>query len=118
MLTEAALRSRLCSPEVLLGQLDRLSSLAGLPNVKLGIIEFRTRCDTPALHDFWVFDGKQVQIEMFSAELTLKQPQEIELYVKIFEDLAAAASYGRAARALITKVVDELAAEVGDDEDS
>jgi transcriptional regulator with XRE-family HTH domain len=41
VLTEAALRYRLCPPEVMLGQLDRLVSFSALPNVKLGIIGFR-----------------------------------------------------------------------------
>jgi hypothetical protein len=38
VITEAALRLRLCSPEVMLGQFDRLISLSALPNVQLGII--------------------------------------------------------------------------------
>ena len=40
VLTEAALRFRLCPPEVMLGQLDRLVSLSQLPDVRLGIIGF------------------------------------------------------------------------------
>jgi hypothetical protein len=42
VLTEAALRYRLCPPAVMLGQLDRLISLTALPNVRLGIIDFAT----------------------------------------------------------------------------
>ena len=42
VLTEAALRYRLCAPEVMLGQLDRLISFSALPNVRLGIIGFET----------------------------------------------------------------------------
>jgi hypothetical protein len=53
-----------------------------------------------------------VMVETFSAELNLAQPQEIELYSGIFDSLAAAASYGRAARSIITHVVDDLAAEM------
>jgi hypothetical protein len=51
-------------------------------------------------------------VETFSAELNLAQPQEIELYSGIFDSLTAAASYGRAARSIITHVVDDLAAEM------
>jgi DNA repair photolyase/transcriptional regulator with XRE-family HTH domain len=42
VLTEAALRYRLCPPEIMLGQHDRLVSFSALPNVKLGIIGFET----------------------------------------------------------------------------
>ena len=47
-------------------------------------------------------------IETFSAELNLAQPQEIELYAGIFDQMAAVASYGRSARAIITKVIDDF----------
>jgi hypothetical protein len=56
-----------------------------------------------------------VRVETFSAELNLRQPQEIELYSGIFEQLAAVASYGGTARAIITRVIDDLAQEVPED---
>ena len=49
-----------------------------------------------------------------SAELNLRQPQEIELYSRIFEQHAAVASYGPAARAIINRAADELAKDLGD----
>ncbi|MGP4018273.1 helix-turn-helix domain-containing protein [Saccharopolyspora sp. 5N708] len=115
VLTEAALRYRLCPPEVMLGQLDRLISLSGLPNVSLGIIAFDAPYAIAPAHGFWLLDSDRVMVETFSAELNLAQPQEIELYSEIFESLAAAASYGRAARAVITRVIDDLVPETSED---
>jgi hypothetical protein len=115
VLTEAALRYRLCPPEVMLGQLDRLVSFAALPNVKLGIIGFETAYVVAPAHGFWLLDDDRVMIETFSAELNLAQPQEIGLYAGIFDSLAATASYGRAARGIITRVIDDLAPEVPED---
>jgi transcriptional regulator with XRE-family HTH domain len=112
VLTEAALRYRRCSAEVLLVQLDRLMSLSTLPNVKLGIIGFDTQYVVGPWHAFWLRDKDRVTVETFSAELNLAQPQEVELYGTVFEQLAAVASYGRSARAIITRVMDELAADV------
>ena len=109
VLTEAALRYRLCPPEVMLGQLDRLISMAALPNVKLGIIGFETAYVVAPAHGFWLLDDDRVMVETFSAELNLAQPQEIGLYSTVFDSLAAVASYGRSARAIITRVIDELA---------
>lgn len=117
VLTEAALRLRLCSPEVMLGQLDRLVSFSSLPNVRLGIIGFRTQYTTSPWHGFWLYDNDRVLVETFSAALNLAQPQEVELYGAIFEQLAGIASYGRAARAIINGVVDDLAPEVPEDSD-
>src|SRR4030081_290293 len=87
VITEAALRFHMCSPEVMLGQLDRLISLAALPNVKLGIIAFDTHYTAPPGHGFWIYDDEKVMVETFSAGLTLAQPQEIELYPTVFDEL-------------------------------
>lgn len=115
VLTEAALRFRLCPAEVMLGQLDRLVSLSQLPNVRLGIIGFATQYATSPWHGFWIYDNERILVETFSAALDLRQPQEIELYGSAFEQLAAVASYGRDARAIITRVIDDLASPGPDD---
>ncbi|MGB8996746.1 MAG: helix-turn-helix transcriptional regulator [Pseudonocardiaceae bacterium] len=109
VLTEAALRYRLCPPEIMLGQLDRLISFSALPNVKLGIIGFETAYVVAPAHGFWLLDNDRVMVETFSAELNLAQPQELALYSGIFDSLAAVASYGRAARAIINRVSADLA---------
>lgn len=115
VLTEAVLRYRLCAPEVMLGQFDRLVALSALPNVKLGIIGFETQYVVAPAHGFWLLDHDLVMVETFSAELNLAQPQEIALYATVFDQLAAVASYGRAARGIINRVVDDLAPEATED---
>jgi transcriptional regulator with XRE-family HTH domain len=115
VLTEAALRLRLCPPEVILGQLDRLISLSTLPNVRLGIIGFETQYATSPWHGFWMYDTERVLVETFSAALDLRQPQEIELYGNAFEQLAGVASYGRSTRTIINRVIDDLAPDVPED---
>lgn len=109
VLTEAALRFRMCSPDVMLGQLDRLISLSALPNIRLGIIGFETQYTASPWHGFWLYDEEKVLVETFSAGLNLAQPQEVELYSAVFNEVAAVASYGRSARAIITRVIDDLA---------
>jgi len=115
VLTEAALRFRLCAPDVMLGQLDRLISFSQLCNVRLGIIGFETQYATSPWHGFWLYDQERVLVETFSAALDLRQPQEIELYGSAFEQLAAVASYGRSARAIINRVIEDLAAATSED---
>ncbi|MEU0987095.1 helix-turn-helix transcriptional regulator [Streptomyces sp. NPDC005953] len=115
VLTEAALRYRLCPPEIMLGQLDRLISFSQLPNVKLGIIGFETAYVVAPAHGFWILDADRVMVETFSAELNLAQPQELALYSGIFDNLAAVASYGRSARAIINRAIDDLAPPDADD---
>jgi transcriptional regulator with XRE-family HTH domain len=112
VITEAALRYRLCPVEAMLAQLDRLVALSALRNVRLGIIPFETACVIAPSHGFTLRDRDLVIVETFSAELNLAQPQEIELYASIFEQLATVASYGSQARAVITRVIDDLMGEL------
>lgn len=93
----------------MLGQLDRLVSFSALPNVRLGIIGFETQCATSPWHGFWLYDNERVLVETFSAALDLRQPQEVELHGNTFQQLASVARYGRGARAIINRVVDDLA---------
>jgi transcriptional regulator with XRE-family HTH domain len=113
VLTEAALRYRLVSPDTMLGQLDRLLNLSTMRNVRLGIIGFGTQYAIDPRHGFLLLDNDLVRVESYSAELNLRQPQEIELYGSIFDHHAAVASYRAEARAVIGRVMADLADESG-----
>lgn len=117
VIPEAALQLRLCELNVMLAQLDRMISLSTLPNVRLGIISTDTQYVIGPWHGFWLRDNERVLVETFSAELNLVQLTEIALYSKIFEQFAAAATYGRSARAIITRVADDLATETADNDE-
>ncbi|MBO2448422.1 helix-turn-helix domain-containing protein [Actinomadura barringtoniae] len=118
IVTEAALRYRLCPPEVMLAQLDRLISATALTNVRLGVIGFRAIYTRVPVHGFWILDDRLVQVETLSAELNLAQPQEIEAYTAAFRRFAAIASYGAQARAILTGLMDELRAELPDEREA
>ena len=111
VLTEAALRYRLCPADVMLGQLDRLVAVSALRNVKLGVIGLQRQYVVAPRHGFWLLDADRVMVETYSAELNLTRPPEIELYSQVFEQLGAVASYGVEARSIITRVIDDLAAD-------
>jgi len=111
VITEAVLRYRLVSADVMLGQLDRLMAISSMRNVKLGVIAFTAKYVTDPRHGFWLLDKDLVRVETYSAELNLRQPQEIELYTRIFEQHAAVASYGSMARGIIGRAMQDLAAE-------
>ncbi|GAB3432479.1 helix-turn-helix transcriptional regulator [Actinophytocola sediminis] len=108
VITEATLRNRLCAVEIMLGQLDRLISLTSLRNVRIGVIGYETQYIVDPRHGFMMYNSDLVKIETYSAELNLRQLHEIELYTATFEKLAAVASYGAAARAIIHRVIADL----------
>ena len=57
------------------------------------------------VEDFWIFDDRQVNVELVSGWLTLTQLREIAMYAKTFSELAEIAVRGAQARALITAAI-------------
>jgi hypothetical protein len=85
LVTEAALRYRVCPPAVLRGQLDRLLAVASLPNIELTVISTSIQLPFPAMHGFWIYDDKLVLVDTVSAELALRDRDDVELYMRVFE---------------------------------
>ena len=113
VITEPVLQYALSPPDVMLGQLDRIMSLATLPNVRIGIIPLDAEYAVAPAHGFWLYDDSLVVVETFAAELNLTQAGEVELYTKIFETLALDAVYDRRARALIATAAEVVEARLG-----
>lgn len=108
VVTEAALRYRLCSNDVLAGQLDRLVTLSILTTVRFGVLPFETRLPVAPVHGFHLYDDRIVLVEHFTAELQLTQPQETAAYGELFGLLAGEARYGADARIIITRALADL----------
>jgi transcriptional regulator with XRE-family HTH domain len=116
VVAEAVLRSGAAAPnEVMLAQLDRLVAATTLgPNVKFGVIPFEVQWPVFLDHGFWIIDDDFVIVETLAAELRLTRPDEVEIYAKVFDQLAAIAAYGAAARAILTRVLIARTREVGE----
>lgn len=110
VITEAVLRYRLCPPEVLAGQLDRLVSLTTLTTIRFGVIPFERQLPVAPVHGFYVYDDRVVHVEHLTAELKLSQPSEVATYITFFDRLAETARYGAEARLLITRALADLMA--------
>lgn len=109
VLEESVLRFPIGGTQVMAGQLGHLLAVSSLPSVSLGIIPLGTdRSQTWSVEGFWMFDEKQVKVELVSGHLTITQPHEVKLYKNIFRDLSGLAVFGREARARITAAIDRL----------
>lgn len=112
LVEEAVLRSVVGGREVMTAQLDHLAAVASLPSVSLGIIPLGSD-RTPmrwAVEGFWIFDAKQVSVELVSGYLTVTRPSEIDMYGRAFTELATLAVYGVDARMLIMAAARDLLA--------
>lgn len=99
----SALHTRLCPSTVLAEQLDRLLSVNGLRSVELGVIPLTAETRIAAGDDFWIFDDRLVIAETWHAEMWLDATEDVALYRKVWDTLAAAAVSGRAAHRLIAQ---------------
>ncbi|TDB96399.1 helix-turn-helix transcriptional regulator [Actinomadura sp. 7K534] len=121
LLTEAALRWRPGPARLLLAQLDRISSLATLENVTVGLLPHRAEAVTYVTHGFALFDlradtqagdGEAIaMVETVHANLTVSDPESIALYRHRWRLLKDVARYGDDARLLLDKIAAELRAE-------
>jgi transcriptional regulator with XRE-family HTH domain len=105
---EQALRTNVGGDEIMTGQLEHLLEVLKLPRLRLGIIPMDAPYRVPLNNGFWIMDEVLVQFDTYSAELSLIRPDEIALYGRAFERLAALAVYGAEARKIITGALDQL----------
>ncbi|MGW4393103.1 helix-turn-helix domain-containing protein [Streptomyces sp. NPDC004685] len=109
LVEEAALHYQLGEADAMAAQLGYLLTVGALPGVTLGVIPTSTqeRHQWPR-ETFHVYDDKLVSVELVAARIRIKQPSEIEQYVKVFGQRRSMAVYGADARALITRAIDAL----------
>ena len=105
---EAALYSRVCSPDALVGQLDRLIAVTSLPNLEFGIIPFSASLPVFPICSFMIFDTELVTAETFTGEQQVNEPDQIALYDRFFTLLRDRAAQGREAVAVIHRALAEL----------
>jgi transcriptional regulator with XRE-family HTH domain len=108
VLGEQALYTNVGGTRVMTGQLEHLLALLKLPRLRLGIIPIDAPYRVPLNNGFWILDEALVQFDTYSAELSLVRPDEIALYGRAFERLAALAVYGAEAKDTIAGALERL----------
>lgn len=117
IMTEGALCWRPGPVTMMRAQLDRIASLATLPNVSLGIVPLRRESKLICWHGFTIYDDLDdeqdpfVQVETFHAHLTISDADDVGLYARRFREFGDEAVYGENAMALIS----DMSIELGDD---
>jgi hypothetical protein len=108
---QQALKTFVGNRDVMAGQLDRLLSVMSMGRLRVGIIPARAPYVVPS-HQFIIFDDRLVHVEAVSAEISVTQPREIDLYSRSFATLARLALYGASARRIIMDELEELQRDV------
>ncbi len=92
----------------MVGQLDRLRAIIGMPRVTLGIVPAMAEAKT-AVENFVMFDNRVVKVEGHTAEITITKPREVALYGHAFGALAEQSVTGNEVRALISAALERRA---------
>jgi transcriptional regulator with XRE-family HTH domain len=114
VLTEAAVRWRFGDVTAHRIQLDRLATLATLPNIHVAVIPLDTVAPVWHGHGFVIFDGLPEGISPFVSMETLhgvqrpRDPDEIAHYLEVFERLRRVALTGEAAIQFIGGAIADL----------
>ncbi len=103
---EAALRTRLASPESMRGQLEHLAQLTELTTVKVGIVPFAAPMPVMPLSGFDIRDDV-VTIETLGGEIELADPAEVAMYESYLAMLLDVALTGAAAAELCRRVASD-----------
>lgn len=108
ILAEQSLYTTFGSDQVMIGQLDRLYSVIGMPRVTLSIVP-RIAEGLVVVENFFMFDNRIVKVEGHTAGITITQPREIALYGRAFDVLAKKSVTGEEARNLIRNALETRA---------
>ena len=112
VITEAVLRWRLGPIGVMLSQLDRIRSVATLPNVAVGIIPLVAEAAVWHSHGFNLFEGPDgedfVHVETLTAGLNISDPNDVQRYREAFDRLKGVAAFEHQSAELIERLIDEF----------
>jgi hypothetical protein len=112
VITETALAWQPATAAISREQLDRLATLAKLPNVHIGIVSRQAMRRTLTCNSFtlasWPDGRAEVNTESLTAEVVITDDQDVAAYDEMWRTQKAAAVYGSAAADLLHQLVDEL----------
>ncbi|GIG62282.1 hypothetical protein Lfu02_66540 [Longispora fulva] len=111
LLAEPVLRWMLCPAPTMRGQLDRLQTIVGMPNIRFGILPMGRQLATTPQNSFQLYDDLAVS-ETFVGE-TQHDADESAAYLRIMERLWSDAVVGEPARQLIIDASKALGATHG-----
>ncbi|MEV6525887.1 helix-turn-helix transcriptional regulator [Longispora sp. NPDC051575] len=105
LVTEAALRTRLCADSVMAVQIEHIVALSRL--VDVSVLPLAGRMPEIPTTAFVLFDRRLVTVETFHGELEMRDPKDIGLYAEIYTLLDRVALHADAARDFLSGLAAE-----------
>lgn len=108
LLTESAVRWQLCASSIMAVQIDRLVSLSHLRNIRIGILPLSAHIPDGAYHTFVTYDARLVTIELFTGQLVLRDPKDLDHYLALFDFFGSHALWRDDARSFLNELADDF----------
>ncbi|MFD4660473.1 helix-turn-helix domain-containing protein [Kitasatospora sp. NPDC058444] len=108
VICEHVLRWRIGHPMVMGTQMDRLVSLSRLPNVTIGVVPLTRQMPNFPMTCFSAHDDRLVIVETFHAEITTRDPKDVEVYLSTFAQFDSVALHGDEMRSMVESIRDEF----------
>jgi uncharacterized protein DUF5753 len=102
LITEAALKYFVCSPQAMVAQIDRVLAICSLPTVRFGVIPLGNRLPAVPTNGFWIV-GSTVLIETVDTEINTDSPADLAIYHKLMDMLWTVAAEGDDARRILVE---------------
>ncbi|MCP2260505.1 hypothetical protein LX15_004223 [Streptoalloteichus tenebrarius] len=109
LMPEHAIRWQRADPATMADQCRHLAEVSTRPNVRVAIIPREKRVSASPLHVFAVFDDRLVLVELFSGEVALRDPQDVDYHLSLFQFFLGHALVDDEARDLLGSVAAEFA---------
>ncbi|GAA3735254.1 transcriptional regulator with XRE-family HTH domain [Spinactinospora alkalitolerans] len=109
VLTEAALRWKLGDARMMAAQMDRISNLSTLTNVRVGVLSWERSVPQVPKSAFVIRDEREVAVEGFTTHQSITDPRDIAFHLQLFELFADSAVYDGEARDFLARLAREHA---------
>lgn len=108
LLTEPAVRWRLCESSVMALQVHHLVAVSKLPNIHIAVLPLSALVRDGAFHTFVVYDEALVTAELFSGQVVLRDPKDVDYYLALFDYFLSLALVDDDATGFLESVADEF----------
>ncbi|MFF2020685.1 helix-turn-helix domain-containing protein [Streptomyces sp. NPDC058171] len=101
LMTEQAVRWRRAPRDVMAAQCAHMAEVNGKPNVRIGVVPHAVQVLGTPMNIFVVYDDRLVTVELFSGEVVLRDPRDINQHVDLFNLFWSHALTGDSATAFL-----------------
>lgn len=103
LLTEQAIRWAIVPQAALAVQIDRLTSLSHLPNVRIGVIPLGVPVSRGPMNTFTVYDQRLATVETFTGRIVFQDARDIAEHLEVFALYERHALFDTEAHRLLTE---------------